>query len=166
MACEETPENKFDPEAYSRVVDQAELLKVILSKVEFDVQPRYYIAIGAEDQTPKLTRRFEENIDESAFYFHSDTGLAFCEFAWKISIAEKKKQLLRCAAVYRVVYKGLEACDESAVTAFVTRVGRFACFPYFRSLVAQLGWSSDAELPPLPVLRGPKPAKKADAAED
>jgi hypothetical protein len=82
-----------------------------------------------------------------------ETGVAVGIFAWWIDVSHGDKQLLNLTAVYTVTYSGLKGREADAVRRFIDRVGRFAIYPYFRSLVSQFSWASEANLPILPILK-------------
>ena len=56
---------------------------------------------------------------------------------------------------YFVIYKTSNKLEDTYVGAFLSNVGSFATFPYFRSLVATYSAAASADLPILPVLRQP-----------
>jgi hypothetical protein len=135
---------EFDKAAYNQVVDSAQLVTVQLSKVNFSIDGDFY-----DESTPKK--------------LHFDRGVAGCFFdpegpsvtgSFKYVVYSKsgRKKQLAADAEFVVIYALAEGADEIAAKIFCRRVGMFAAFPYFRALMANLAWSANAPLPPLPVI--------------
>ena len=112
-----------------------------------------------------LTEKPRGRLKVSAFYnatagnhkFNPETGHAVLTLNCAAGAKRGKKALVDCSAKFLVMYEGLQGCEEKAVGRFLIRVGRFAGYPYFRSLFSVLTWHAEAGMPPLPVLReGPK----------
>ena len=56
-------------------------------------------------------------------------------------------------ARYMIVYKTSRNVEKEYAIAFLKNVGRFATFPYFRSLASHYSSASAADFPILPVLK-------------
>lgn len=137
---------KSDPAAlYGKVVDAAELQAVTLVNLNFVVQPQFF-----EKQADVS---FGYDIDVVEENYDADTGgaIAIIDCAVYASINDEK--LFNCEAKYIVVYALSETCDRNAVSSFLKRVSVFACYPYFRSIVASVDWAAGTRLPPMPVHR-------------
>jgi hypothetical protein len=134
---------------YSRVVDQAELFAIRLIEVSFSVSP---LNFEAENKEP---HDFYYGVSGDSIAFDSEAGVGgiflSCEAGRRVGGVD----LVACKAKYFVGYQGLTGCEDEAVNVFLARVGRFACYPYFRSLVSTLDWNAGTDLPTLPVLREP-----------
>jgi hypothetical protein len=149
----DTAEQKKDRLAkYNAVVDRAELASISLIEVNFKVRPEHF-ADGERSPAGKL--RYGIAVEEASFNAETGCGGVFldCEAASR----KGRKNSVQCKAKYFVGYRNMVGCDEAAAKAFMSRVGRFTCYPYFRSLLATLNWSADTQLPALPVLREPVP---------
>ncbi|MDM9627094.1 hypothetical protein QTL95_14395 [Rhizobium sp. S152] len=138
-------------EDYNKVVAVAELGSIQLVKLEFDVSPDYHQKQDEVDLGYVIT-------PEVSHYDH-DEGFAGCVINFEVSAKHDDERLLRCEATYTVTYAISEPCDETAVKAFLGRVGVFACYPYFRGVFANLDWAANTRLPPLPIHREDLPRK-------
>lgn len=137
---------------YEEVVDKASLNDVQLLALSFKVQPEFF----ADPESRKLGYEISEN----ATYHDAVTGIASLFIDMSVTGTVGRKKVLNCKASYMVVYDNLVDCNEDAATAFLHRVGQFACYPYFRSLFASLDWAAGLRLPPLPVHKEPPKAKR------
>lgn len=156
--------NEDHVDQYNKVVDHADIKAVQLVHIDFDVEPRYYG--DRKDQTIG----YEVETDDS--YYDAEDGFAACLVSFQVEAKDEEGVTLQCSARYTVSYRVSEPCDEKAVKTYLNRVGVFACYPYFRGLFANLDWSANTRLPPLPVHREnlatrprKKPAKKVPAAK-
>ncbi len=73
-------------------------------------------------------------------------------WTWSLTAERGDKTVVGTEANYLIFYSGLEECNEAAVKRFLSRVSRFAVYPYFRAHVSQLSWESSANLPLLPTI--------------
>lgn len=133
--------------AYNQIVDKAEIGDIRLIGLNFDIKPAYY----SGDDAGKRKAKF--NCDIHDVSYDAESQVLGGIFEWTISVTEGRKKVLTVTAHYFAVYDdtpdvGFEHCE-----AFFKKVGRFATYPYFRGVVAQLSWASRADLPILPVLR-------------
>lgn len=128
---------------YNKVVDCADISSVQLIHIEFNVLPRYYS--NQKDQAIG----YEVNTEDS--YYNAGDGFAACLVSFKVEAKDDEGSNLECSARYTVSYRIAQPCDEKAVKTYLKRVGVFACYPYFRGLFANLDWSANTRLPPLPV---------------
>ncbi|MEP2117405.1 MAG: hypothetical protein ABJP87_00355 [Bauldia litoralis] len=146
-------------ENYSNVVERAELSLVQLVDLTFDVDPNHFK--NDPENKPVLT----VNVEAENVFFNGESGdggiFLLCEAGSYLD----DKALVHCKARYLVSYDNLEGCEHEAATAFLRRVGRFACYPYFRSLFSTLDWSANTDMPVLPVLKEPvKPKSRRQRA--
>jgi hypothetical protein len=144
-----------DPEiqrAYSDVVDAAELMTIDLVSCNFTQKDEYLVALQQAAESGKPVE-FTYGLDGREIEIDEEQGWAHGLFTWKLSVKAKSKKPLKIDAQFRIVYKNLAGLDPQAITHFINHVGKFASFPYFRSLVSQLSWFGNAQLPILPVLR-------------
>ncbi|MCP1199850.1 hypothetical protein [Notoacmeibacter sp. MSK16QG-6] len=147
---------------YNAAVASSELKSIMLTDVSFNVKPDFF---SQDLEKQKLVSNIEQS--EPLHEEGEDIGVSFVEF--KVSSREGRKQNLVCKARYAVIYGGFSQCNAKEVKHFLSRVGTFACYPYFRSLFANLNWSANVELPPLPVLKEsvvPRQNKKSDEANE
>ncbi|MER9869270.1 hypothetical protein NKJ35_19195 [Mesorhizobium sp. M0136] len=137
-------------EKYGDVVELAQLRAVQMTNVKFDVKPEFF----ADEDRRGLSYTVQKGNRE---YLRSEqAGMAFISF--KVDAKTGRKKTLICEAEYLVTYDNLVECNQEAVIAFLDRVAPFACYPYFRSLFANLDWAASTGLPPLPVHK--EPAKR------
>jgi preprotein translocase subunit SecB len=135
-----------DPIAeYGKVVDSAELETISLVNLNFSVQPRYF------EKQSDAELGYEINVAERHYNRERNSAMAVVECS--VSASFDDDVVWHCEASYVVAYSIAQDCDTEAVTAFINRVGVFACYPYFRSMVANVDWAAGTRLPPLPVHR-------------
>ncbi|ANH06256.1 hypothetical protein [Shinella sp. HZN7] len=138
--------------AYNRVVEKAELLDIRLTDFKYSVKPKYYPAIEQESEgNINLSRTFDHDVVD--INHDTEIGALGGRFVWSLKISQGKTRLLNVDASFFVVYKDVPDVGHEHVEAYLRRVGRFATYPYFRSLVAQMSWESSAELPVMPILK-------------
>ena len=70
-------------------------------------------------------------------------------------------QIVDVLGTYMLTYGGVPNLDEETVKNFIDTTGEFASYPYFRTLVGQLGWLGGVELPILPVITNHRRAPRA-----
>lgn len=157
MSDPATPASKEEAKAaalaaYNSVVENAELQDIRLVSLDFSVQPEYYAALR---RSPVAKKQLKKVYDSgfSQFAYDSKTKILGGSFDWLITISESRKKLLVVKVSYKVTYRNVPDVGDVHSAAFVRRVGKFATYPYFRALVAQLSWEAKAELPVMPVLK-------------
>jgi hypothetical protein len=133
------------PQAYNSVVAAARLSGIYLVSAKFDVEAHFFEDSSSHDL------EFGGEVHACEFDEQSTNAMGF--FDWWVQAMAGDKVVLRFAARYAARYDGFNGKDTRAVRAFVERVGRFATYPYFRALAAQMSWESAAGLPPMPILR-------------
>lgn len=134
---------------YNEVVEKAELTAIQLLSLSFDSDLTY-----AWDYAPKSKLTY--NVVSEETLFDSEVGKAAIFVLCDVKSKVGRKNALSCKAKFAVAYSGLSGCEEAAVVAFLQRVGRFSCYPYFRSVFATLDWNAQTRMPPLPVLKEPR----------
>lgn len=149
-------------ENYNRTVAVIDLSAIQLVKLDFDVSPEYYSHREEAELGYVVTL-------ESSVY-DSEEGFAACIVNFDVEAIFDDEALLSCKAKYTVMYTVAEECDEESVKAVLKRIGIFACYPYFRGVFANLDWSANTRLPPLPVhkeniRRKPKPRGRRKTPE-
>ncbi|WP_368649813.1 hypothetical protein [Brucella intermedia] len=145
-----SPEQEEARAAYNLIVKSAELGDIRLVGLNFKVNPAYYETIE-EDGKRKPKNSFGVEISKPAY--DADNQILGADFEWKVEITASRKKLLTISATFLAVYFNVPESDAKHHSAYLHRVGRFATYPYFRSLVAQMSWESHTELPVLPVLK-------------
>ncbi|MBM6397883.1 hypothetical protein JQC79_19205 [Ochrobactrum anthropi] len=136
--------------SYNAIVKEAELIDIRLVGFNFKMQPQYY---EYTDGGKKGKSKKSFGVEISPVNYDPDTTSLGSEFEWRLEVTGGKRKLLTITANYFVVYGNVPAVGAEHHKTFMQRVGRFATFPYFRSLVSQMSWESKAELPILPVLK-------------
>jgi hypothetical protein len=139
--------------AYDEVVRAAKLAGIKLYSSSFKINPEYYPARDEELESQKslLNRGFTWTHEPVGFV--KESGILAGVFNWGIEVKKGRKRLVSAKAGYMVIYTDVPPVDDEPALAFLKKVGRFACYPYFRSYVAQMGWAAEADLPILPVLK-------------
>ncbi len=139
-----------DPGQYNRVVSHAKINDIRLIASRFDLKPE---AVEMNDRiwTFGLADQLEDWSCDNAK--GSLTGV----YSYTASCLEGRRKLLTVTGRYLCTYALSDLCDEEAARQFLSRVGRFAAYPYFRSMFATLTQQSGLLLPPLPVISdGPR----------
>jgi hypothetical protein len=137
-----------DAKKYNAVVAAANLSAVILMRSNFEMDAEYLPANISREKRPKFTTDWNfVSVD-----FDADEGIATGIFQFDLRVKFGRKNLLKISSSYLVAYDDLFNHDEEIVSVFLKRVGRFAAYPYFRALVSQYSWSSEANLPVLPII--------------
>lgn len=139
--------------AYNAVVATAELLTVRLIDLKFVAKADYATLRDEEaEQGQRLSRR-EIDFSLAGESFVPDKSLLAGTVRGTITIRRGRKTLVNIAATYLVAYSDVAAVEPEHALAYLRRVGRFAVYPYFRSLVAVLSETGELALPTLPVLK-------------
>jgi preprotein translocase subunit SecB len=86
-------------------------------------------------------------------FYSAEKGILAGDFKWHVDVRKGKQKLVSVTATYSIIYRNVPRVEEEHAQAFLSRVGRFATYPYFRALVARLSAEANANLPILPVLR-------------
>jgi preprotein translocase subunit SecB len=130
---------------YSNVVESASLGAIQLLELNFSVKPEYFRHHDA------VRLSYDTDIIETEYSQEADMAVAMisCQVVARL----KRKTVLSCAARYAVTYEFDADCDREAVFAFLKRVAVFACYPYFRAMMANVDWAAHTKLPVLPVLK-------------
>ena len=142
------------PKQYNAVVASARLARLSLVTNEFRIFPEFA-------STDEKDRTLSYGGDLVECTFDETTGTVSGLLSWWVEARNGKKVTLRCASQYGIQYDGLTGHNADAARVFLERVGRFATYPYFRALTAQMSWESSAGLPPMPVLREGTPGSEA-----
>ncbi|SOC46244.1 hypothetical protein SAMN05892877_12170 [Rhizobium subbaraonis] len=138
--------------AYNAVVEHAELLDIRLTDLKFSVKPKFYPLMEAERSGEvSLQRSFDVDVSDSGY--DPEIGSLGGVFTWRLKVSQSRTKLLTVDASFFVVYRNVPEVERQHADAYLQRVGRFATYPYFRSLVAQMSWESASELPIMPVLK-------------
>lgn len=141
---------KVDPKSYNEVVSHATIADVRLVATKFDLKPDVDVTANTSWQF-KLSDQLED------WTCDNESGELSGIFSYTASCVEGRKKLLTVTCRYVSVYRLSDLCDEEAGRQFLARVGRFAAYPYFRSIFATLTQQSGMLLPPLPVISdGPR----------
>lgn len=132
----------IDAEKYNIVAKNSSLLNIQLISSDFDVLPKFFSHSG------------EMNIElcHEVLSLEITRKLAAGIFRYAVVAKVGRKHVLTIKAVFMVVYNVPDKSPEEEAKAFCARVGLFAAYPYFRSLVANYTSSANLDLPILPVL--------------
>ncbi len=138
----------YMPEDYAAVTQRAQLSSIHLLSCAFRVHPEF----SGDPAHDARRRKFSYGITFTEFAHDTEVGQAVGHFTWSVDVRSGRKKVVSIKATYAITYTNLESMKSGSVLAFVERVGRFATYPYFRSLVSQLSWESGAQLPIMPVI--------------
>lgn len=137
---------------YNALVHAAELNDITLIDMKFTVKPEYFSWLREESAgKKKLTRAFDGSVSE--VFFDSESHMLGGQFDWVTEVKAGNKRLLKIEARYLIVYGNVPETSPVCRDRYMQRVAKFATYPYFRSLVAQISWESKADLPVMPVLK-------------
>lgn len=131
---------------YNELARKAELKLVLLMYSKFE---------SKEDLMPAIANdrlKLSYGNKDKDFDFNDDVKVASINCSFDAIGKEGRKRLLVMEAEYQVIYTNITTDNEEVITTFLHRVGKFAAYPYFRSLAAQYSWSGHIPIPPLPVL--------------
>lgn len=138
---------------YSQAVETANLVAVKLVQCEFNTTQDYF-QLQAERLLPGDAFYLSQTPRAASLDPYS--GECSAEFECSVTVElDGAPPLLRFTATYVVVYDGLKGVERDVAEVLAKRVGRYACFPYFRAMVSQVGWASGADLPILSLLKEP-----------
>lgn len=141
---------KIDPAQYNRVVSHAKIADIRLIGSKFDLKPEAVEMAGRA-----WTFSLADQLDD--WTCDNEKGSLTGLFSYTAACLEGRKRLLTVTGRYLCTYDLSDLCDEQAGHQFLARVGRFAAYPYFRSVFAALTQQSGLLLPPLPVISdGPR----------
>jgi hypothetical protein len=134
-------ESPHASEAYLNVVSAARLKAISMIKCSFERTDKY------EPMNVSLAFGWD------VAHFEMKEDIAIAVFEYRVEAKKDELQALNASTSFLVVYDGLDGMNEDAVKSFVTGVGLFAAFPYFRNWLSQLSWTANLELPILPILK-------------
>ncbi|WP_193184180.1 hypothetical protein [Nisaea sediminum] len=134
---------------YDQVVEAAQLIDVRLNGLTFNVDPDYYQF--ERNNFDKVKFSFEGGFNFT--HFDKNSGTLVGEINWKCVAKHRNKNLLKVDATYVIAYGDIPPVSDDPAKAFLTRVGKFTSYPYFRTVVSQLSWNAEANIPILPVLK-------------
>lgn len=138
--------------AYDKIVESVELVDVRMMDVKFSVKPKYYSALEAERKGKgQLIRGYDGGVVNVTY--DAELLVASARIDWHTEVTKGKSKLLNVEATYYIMYRHVPDVGETHINAYLSKVGRFATYPYFRGLVAHLSWESSADLPVMPVLK-------------
>lgn len=149
----------LDPQSYNKVVSHAKISDIRLINSKFDMRPE---AVEMADRT--WTFALSDQLED--WTCNNEKGELTGVYSYSASCLEGRKKLLTVTGRYLSSYTLSDLCNEEAGRQFLIRVGRFAAYPYFRSIFAAITQQSGLLLPPLPVISdGPRWVNSpADAA--
>lgn len=146
---EEVPD---DVAAYNGLVHDAELIDLRLVDLKFNVRPEYFAALRDEAEGKRsLVRAFDGKMSD--IFYESEAQTLGGQFDWATHVLIGKKKLLKVEARFLVVYGNVPEVAAETRERYIQKVGKFATYPYYRSLVSQLSWESKGDLPTMPVLK-------------
>lgn len=141
---------KVDPAQFNKVVSHATIREIRLVGTKFDLKPDA-VELTGRVWSFNLSDRLED------WTCDNEKGELTGLYGYTASCLEGRRRLLSVTCRYLSTYRLSDLCDEEAGRQFLARVGRFAAYPYFRSVFATLTQQSGVMLPPLPVISdGPR----------
>ena len=151
--------HSMDPNTYNSLVSRAHLRSIRMTASRFDMKPE------ALDLDPDAGRN---NVSGGAVetFLEPESGSLYGVFAFEVVCRQGRKRVLSVSATYLVSYIIEGECDAAACELFVERVGKIACYPYFRGLVAALTAQASLVMRPLPVMSfAPRSVESAASLE-
>jgi hypothetical protein len=148
-AADASPNPEERRRKYNKAVRQANLVTILLSKIDFKVNRR--IAPDEKASRPVGKPSFGGRLAD--YQYDEETKACLASVAWTVEIKAGRQTYAKCVAQYDVIYDGFTEVDEDIIQLFAENVARPATYSYFRALFASLDWSSGLRLPPLPVMK-------------
>jgi hypothetical protein len=140
----------LDPEEkrrqYNRAVREARLVTILLSSFSFKVD-RAMMQPPMSDWKPSFDGELE------MFDFDKATNTLASRVLWNVEIKIKRKNYVKCAAQYDVVYDGFSSLNNEIARLIAENLARPATYAYFRALFASVDWAADIGVPPLPIMK-------------
>lgn len=134
----------FSGEEYNKVAMHSKLRLISLAKSVFNV--------NAECLHTQNDWKLSYDHKQIACSYSSDRNIVSAIFQYEVVAKLGRKTAMRATAEYVVLYSVPKDCGNEAAEGFCHNVGRFAAYPYFRALVAQLAAGANLMLPPLPTI--------------
>ena len=143
---ENSKKDQVDAPAFNQVAAHARIAGIRLMSSRFDMKPE---ALDGYDEAWKL-RQKHELVD---WLCDNDENVLRGSFDFEASSLRDRKKLISLKGRYLCTYRLSDICDADAGMHFLERVGRFAAYPYFRSLFATVTQQAGLMIPPLPVIQ-------------
>jgi hypothetical protein len=131
---------------YNNAVGVANIEQVLLTESKFESKPEYFTADEGE-------KNFKKSDSIKSFSINDRGDFCASEIEYSVQIKRGNSILLRVEASYIVIFKFDTPVDEGVARKIVSRIGRYAAYPFFRQHVAQISWESGSDLPILPMIR-------------
>lgn len=153
----------FKAADYNAVATEAALLTIRLISQRFD--------LGMQCSGNSSDWKLSYGRKVMSCTFDRDARHVAAIIQFEVTAKEGRKKALHCTADYGIMYEVPADAEEEAAKGFCRNVGRFAIYPYFRALFAQLAWNAELTLPPLPSIASTahippkKPAEQAKISE-
>lgn len=143
------PDEKFvlDQDLYAEVSCAANLREIRLTESRYSAKLEFF---EKPETVAGMSHKYSGKCEE--LFIDKESGNAGGKFSWVAEIKSGRKNCLKLSAKYWLLYSDLGGHDEDHVCMFVTKIGRFATYPYFRALFANQVSESGLILPPLPTL--------------
>lgn len=160
MSRKSEPEgrSKIDPKPYNDLVAHARLIGLRLTGSKFDIKPQ-----ALSDDREQWSYRINDRLEE--WTLDCENLRLRSLYSYEVSCGTGRRKSVSLSATYYATYKLSRDCEEDAAFAYLQRVARYSCYPYFRALFAILTEQSGLLLPPLPVLYEEPRLVKADKEE-
>lgn len=150
--------SRIDPEPYNDLVSHARLIGLRLTGSKFDIKPH-----ALSDEREQWKYRINDKLDEWTLDCKNLRLRSL--YSYEVSCGTGRRKSVTLSATYYATYKLSRECEEAAAFAYLQRVARYSCYPYFRALFAILTEQSGLLLPPLPVLYEEPRLVKAEPKE-
>ncbi len=135
---------EIDPKIYNQIAKCADLLAVQLIDSHFTISPSFF----DEKAKGKLQVEFAD-IHSS---YDEESRVSTCIFAFESYKKFGRRKVFSVRDKFVVFYRISSDCDDVHAIAFTRKTGLMACYPYFRSHVAQTAALANAEMPILPTI--------------
>ena len=150
-----TTSDALSAEAYNHVVDSANLRDIKLITSTFYVQPAFFderdrVILSVQSECTDCTE--VENGSIVAFFSFEVKG--------RLNNDGDDEEIMESSAVYLAAYDVASDAQNKEASAFCSKVGLFAAYPYFRALVAHFAGDADLGIPALPLISSNPGASK------
>lgn len=155
-----TPDNfSASDEAHhemAKLAKCATLYKLLMISSNFQLKPKFILAETNNFKDMKFSLDGKPSFIEADIEKEQITGV----YTWKITVQENEesedsavKEALSASCDYLIFYDNAKSESQEGMEYFFRKVARMASYPYFRSMVSQYAWASEANLPILPIIR-------------
>jgi len=145
MAKVPSKDQKVDAGAFNELVAHARLQSLRLIDSKFDMK-----ATALEENRDNWAYKVGDALSD--WHLDCESLTLRGQYSYWAGCSDGRRRPVSLKATYLATYKLSQGCEEDPAVAYLRRVGRFSCYPYFRALFSILTEQGGLHLPPLPVI--------------